>query len=65
MKTFSSMSVPDMHLTILAYDQLIASLESSMILDLNTHKDIKSKYRLQIARLQQLKEALEIELLSH
>jgi hypothetical protein len=59
------MSVPDMHLTILAYDQLIAFLESSMTPDMNTSKEITSKYRHQIARLQQLKDALEIELLSH
>ena len=65
MKTFSAMSVPDMQLTILAYDQLITFLEMSMKPEMNSPREITERYRLQIFRVRQLKEALEAELISH
>ena len=58
------MSVPDMQLTILAYDQLITFLEMSDKPGMNSPREIVEKYRNQISRLRHLMEALEAELLS-
>jgi len=61
MKTFSSMSVPDIQLTILAYDHYITFLEMSMKPGMNSPREIIEKYNLQIFRLRQLMEALNAE----
>ena len=65
MKTFSSMSAPDMKLTILAYDHLITFLEMSMKPGMNPPREIIEQNMRQLNRLRQLMEALETELLSH
>jgi hypothetical protein len=64
MKTFSSMSVPDKQLTMQAYEKLL-QLFNNLI---ESHDDIpresKQKMKEQSLRLQQLMEALEMDLLS-
>ena len=64
MKTFSAMSVPDMQITLAAYDQLITHLETSMMPGMNSPAEVIENHRLKIFRLRQLKDALESELLS-
>ena len=64
MKTFSSMSVPDKQLIMQAYEKLLQFFNNRI----ESHDDIpgesKQKMKEQSLRLQQLMEALEMDLLS-
>ena len=64
MKTFSSMSVPDKQLTMQAYEKLLQFFNNLI----ESHDDIsvesKQKMKEQSLRLQQLMDALEMDLLS-
>jgi hypothetical protein len=64
MKTFSSMSVPDKQLTMQAYEKLLQFFNNLI----ESHDDIpgesKQKIKEQSLRLQQLMDALEMDLLS-
>ena len=64
MKTFSSMSVPDKQLTMQAYEKLLQFFNNLI----ESHDDIsvesKQKMKEQSRRLQQLMDALEMDLLS-
>lgn len=64
MKTFTSMSTPDKKLTMLAYKQLSSFLEIVTESKSDLPSGVRDKFRLQNHRLQQLIEALAMELLS-
>jgi len=64
MKTFSAMSTPDKRLTMQAYDELISILDLRIQLAKAMPSEVMYTLKLQSHRLQELKEALEVELLS-
>jgi hypothetical protein len=64
MKTFTSMSTPDKKLTMLAYEQLSSFLEIVTESKSDLPSGVRDKLRLKNHRLQQLIEALAMELLS-
>ena len=63
MKTFSAMSTPDKQLTLAAYGELITILRSRIELDENHSPEGKQKLKLQVQRLELLREVLELDLL--
>jgi hypothetical protein len=63
MKTFSAMSTPDKHLTLAAYGELITILRSRIELDENHSPEGNQKLKLQVQRLELLREVLELDLL--
>ena len=64
MKTFSAMSIPDKRLTMQAYEQLSLLFKTLAETPTNLPVETKKKLILQNHRLQQLMEALEMDILS-
>jgi len=64
MKTFSAMSIPDKRLTMQAYEQLRSMYRTITEKPGNLPIEIREKILQQTRRLQQLMDALEIEILS-
>ena len=64
MKTFSAMSIPDKRLTLQAYEQLRSMYRTITEKPGNLPIEIREKILQQTRRLQQLMDALEIEILS-
>jgi len=64
MKTFSAMSIPDKRLTMQAYEQLRSMYKTITEKPGNLPMEIRDKLSQQTRRLQQLMDALEIEILS-
>ena len=64
MKTFSAMSIPDKRLTMQAYEQLRPMYRTITEKPGNLPMEIRDKLSQQTRRLQQLMDALEIEILS-
>lgn len=64
MKTFSAMSIPDKRLTMQAYEQLRSMYKTITDKPGNLPMEIREKILQQSRRLQQLMDALEIEILS-
>jgi hypothetical protein len=64
MKTFSAMSLPDKRLTMQAYEQLRSMYRTITDKPGNLPMEIREKILQQTRRLQQLMDALEIEILS-
>jgi len=64
MKTFSAMSIPDKRLTMQAYEQLRSMYKTITDKPGNLPMEIREKIIQQTRRLQQLMDALEIEILS-
>ncbi len=64
MKTFSAMSIPDKRLTMQAYEQLRSMYKTITDKPGNLPMEIREKILQQTRRLQQLMDALEIEILS-
>jgi len=64
MKTFSAMSIPDKRLTMQAYEQLRSMYKTITEKPGNLPMEIREKILQQTRRLQQLMDALEIEILS-
>ncbi len=64
MKTFSAMSIPDKRLTMQAYEQLRSMYRTITEKPGNLPMEIRDKLSQQTRRLQQLMDALEIEILS-
>ena len=64
MKTFSAMSIPDKRLTLQAYEQLRSMYRTITEKPGNLPMEIRDKLSQQTRRLQQLMDALEIEILS-
>jgi hypothetical protein len=64
MKTFSAMSIPDKRLTMQAYEQLRSMYRTITEKPGNLPLEIREKILQQTHRLQQLMDALEIEILS-
>jgi len=64
MKTFSAMSIPDKRLTMQAYEQLRSMYRTITEKPGNLPIEITEKILHQTRRLQQLMDALEIEILS-
>jgi len=64
MKTFSAMSIPDKHLTIEAYQQMIYIIELRIEMANGLPLVVTEKISFQARRLKQLMEALEQELLA-
>jgi hypothetical protein len=64
MKTFSAMSIPDKRLTMQAYEQLRSMYRTITEKPGNLPLEIREKILQQTRRLQQLMDALEIEILS-
>ena len=64
MKTFSAMSIPDKRLTMQAYEQLRSMSRTITEKPGNLPLEIREKILQQTRRLQQLMDALEIEILS-
>ena len=64
MKTFSAMSIPDKRLTMQAYEQLRSMYRTITEKPGNLPLEISEKILQQTHRLQQLMDALEIEILS-
>ena len=64
MRTFSAMSLPDKRLTMQAYEQLRSMYRTITEKPGNLPIEIRDKLSQQTRRLQQLMDALEIEILS-
>jgi len=64
MRTFSAMSLPDKRLTMQAYEQLRSMYRTITEKPGNLPIEIREKILQQTRRLQQLMDALEIEILS-
>ena len=64
MKTFSAMSIPDKRLTMQAYEQLRSMYRTITEKPGNLPIEMREKILQQTRRLQQLMDALEIEILS-
>ena len=64
MRTFSAMSLPDKRLTMQAYEQLRSMYRTITEKPGNLPLEIREKIIQQTRRLQQLMDALEIEILS-
>ena len=64
MRTFSAMSLPDKRLTMQAYEQLRSMYKTITEKPGNLPIEIREKILQQTRRLQQLMDALEIEILS-
>ncbi len=64
MKTFSAMSIPDKRLTIQAYEQLCVMFKATAEAPGNLPFEIRDKLLQQTHRLQQLMDALEVDILS-
>jgi len=64
MRTFSAMSLPDKRLTMQAYEQLRSMYRTITEKPGNLPLEIREKILQQTRRLQQLMDALEIEILS-
>jgi len=64
MKTFSAMSIPDKRLTMQAYEQLSLMFKMTAEAPGNIPVEIRDRLLQQDRRLQQLMDALEIDIIS-